>query len=197
MTYHYSNLNYEIYPDELYNIFDLIRTPLYNACLNKNKGNNIELINFIDLNIINIRKFFPKISKILNQEEVYKEDLFYDFMNIRSMSTYIFDKLEKIRNNNYNNDLNPYLDTIYGYLTFVDILLEDFHEILNCKNYYLKGEITILEYNKEHKNYKDNLNQYKNLFYQDIYDEDIDDDINKSIKEIWSKEYVKGEYFYK
>ena len=92
MTYIYSNRNKEYLSNDLYDIFDLIQTPLNKSYI-KNKENTTEIINYLDLNITNIRKYFPKITEILKKYEYYKEDILHDFMKIRSMSTYIFNYL--------------------------------------------------------------------------------------------------------
>ncbi|RAP54730.1 MAG: hypothetical protein BZ137_00620 [Methanosphaera sp. rholeuAM130] len=196
MTYVNSNQKREYHNDELYNIFDLIQTPLNKSHLNKNKQNTVEVINYLDLNIANMRKYYPKITRILKNNEFYKEDLLHDFMKIRSMSIYIFDYLEKITDNKYNSDLYPYLNIIYDYMRFVDILLDDFHNVLIYKNNFVREKISYDDYSEEYLNYKRKLNQNRNLFYEKIYknNEYIDTD---TVKKIWSKEYVKGEYKYK
>lgn len=195
MTYIYSNRNKEYLSNDLYDIFDLIQTPLNKSYIN-NKENTTEIINYLDLNITNIRKYFPKITEILKKYEYYKEDILHDFMKIRSMSTYIFNYLEKITDNKYNNDLIPYLDIIYDYVRFVDILLDDFHNILIHKNNYLREKITHEDYSEEYVKYKRKLNQDRNIFYQKIYEENEENDMN-TIKKIWGKQYVKGEYEHK
>lgn len=195
MTYIYSNRNKEYLSNDLYDIFDLIQTPLNKSYI-KNKENTTEIINYLDLNITNIRKYFPKITEILKKYEYYKEDILHDFMKIRSMSTYIFNYLEIITDNKYNNDLIPYLDIIYDYVRFVDILLDDFHNILIHKNNYLREKITYEDYSEEYVKYKRKLNQDRNIFYQKIYEENEENDMN-TIKKIWGKQYVKGEYEHK
>ncbi|MBE6488102.1 MAG: hypothetical protein E7Z86_05260 [Methanosphaera stadtmanae] len=167
----------------LKNLLDVIQIPLYNSLMNKNKVSNPEIINSIDLNITNFNKYFPLISSILKNNDNYKSDLLYDFMEVRLMSSYIFDKLDEITTKVFV-DIDPFLDTIYENLLFVDYILDDFHNILNIKNEYINKNISKEEYTMAYNRYKLKLDENTKIFYDKYYDESNNESNEKIVKKI-------------
>lgn len=173
----------------LNSLLNVIQIPIYNSLRDKNKVSNFEIINSIDLNVTNFNKYFPIISSILKNNDNYNEDLLYDFLEIRSMSTYLFDILEKLVET-FFLEINSFLEKIYDSLLFVDKLLDDFHKILNIKNDYINGKKNLKEYNEAYTRYKLRLEQDINIFYDKYYENNEKEGVD-ILKEIMPLKYVK------
>ena len=171
-------------------LFDVIEMPIYNSLINKNLTSNFEIINCIDLNVANSNKYFPIISSILKNNDYYNNDLSHDFLDVRLMSTHIFDNLEELVNK-YFIEINPFLDRIYEYLLFVDQLLDEFHQILNIKNECIKRTITKEEYTKAYQQYKLKLDQKTKIFYDKYYENNNLEKNKKVVKQIMARSFKK------
>lgn len=176
----------------LNDFFSIIQAPIYNS-VSKRDLSNAEIINCIDLNMLNFKKYFPIISSILKNNDYYKYDLLYDFLEVRSMSIHILDTLENLTNQVFL-ELNPFLDKIYDSLLFVDIILDDFRQILQRKNDCVNSNISNEEYDLAYVQYKLKLDQNMKLFYEKYFNDDVIDNDKEFVKEIMSMELIENEF---
>lgn len=174
------------------NLFRVIQVPIYNSLTNKNMD-NIELINCIDLNMTNLKKYYPIISSILKKNKNYKKDLLYDLMEIRTISIHILNNLEQITTESFT-ELNPFLGKIYDNLLFIDILLDEFHQILKTKNEYINNKLSQQNYDIAYNRYKLKLEKNCDIFYEKYYDNTQQEEHIDVIKGIMSMEFIENEF---
>ena len=177
---------------KLDDLFRVIQSPIYNSLIKRNISNS-EIINCIDLNMINLKKYYPMISSILKENDYYKEDLLYDFMEIRMMSMHILENLEKLTNELFT-DFNPFLENIHDNLLFIDRILDDFHQILRIKNEYIQKNLSSQEYDIAYNRYKLKLENDSKIFYEKFYKNTNESKYEDLVKEIMSMEFIKNEF---
>jgi len=173
-------------------LFRVIQIPLYNSLVNKNIS-NAEIINCINLNMVNLKKYYPMISSILKKNEYYKDDLLYDFMEIRMMSMHILDNLEKLTDEVFT-DFNPFLEKIYDNLLFIDRILDDFHQILKIKNDYIRGNLSSQEFDVAYNRYKLKVDSDSKIFYEKFYNDINQSENEELVKDIMSMEFIENEF---
>ncbi len=164
---------------------NLIENPL-NSSKKYNKL-DLNLINALDLNITNFRKYYPEIRELLRNNESCHKDIYHDFVEIQIMSNYICDIIEEKTKEieYYEKEVN--LKKILDYLKFINNLLQEFHKILNFKIKLINNELTEENYANEYQKFKIKYRDSHRKFYKEIYS-DKTTTISNSVKKIWSTE---------
>ena len=166
--------------------FNVIENPFKNHMIFDEVDYN--LINSIDLNITNFRKYYPEIREFLKNNEICHEDLYYDFVEIQTMSNYLYDQIEKIMDYKDINDTKNYLEIIVDSLGFISKILKEFHLMLDIKLDYINRKISKEEYDKRYHEYQLKYREDHKEFYTKYYKDKPEN--TTDIKEIWSLEVI-------
>lgn len=130
----------------------------------------------------------PEIREFLKNNEICHEDLYYDFVEIQSMSNYLYDQIEKNMEYNDIDDIKIYLNSITDSLKFISKILREFHLMLDIKLDYINNHISKEDYDKEYRKYQLKYRENHKEFYTKYYKEKSENTAN--IKEIWGLEVI-------
>ena len=160
---------------------NLIKRPLNTKIISSDE---IIYTNNLDLNIANYKKYFPSILKSLENDESCTNDLYYDFYEINSMSMYIYDIIEENMNENIYLGTNLNLSYLNELLSFIEKLLDSFHQILDKKILCINNIIGENEFDREYKEYSLKLSKQKTYFYTHIEKTEYNG-LSEDIRELW------------
>lgn len=166
--------------------FNVIENPFKNQLIFDDVDYN--LINSLDLNITNFKKYYPEIREFLKNNEICHEDLYYDFVEIQTMSNYLYGQIEKIMDFKDIDDTKAYLNSIVESLSFISKILKEFHLMLDIKLDYIKNKISKEDYDREYKEYQLKYRENHKEFYTKYCKDKSENTTN--IKEIWSLEVI-------
>lgn len=164
--------------------FHIIENPF--NIYSENDKVDYNLINNLDLNIVNFRKYYPEIRELLKNNDACHEDIYYDFVEIQTMSNYIYDDIEEKMK---RKDIEKYLDYIFKSLRFVSNILMEFHNILHIKIDYIYNKISRQEYDEKYENFQMHYKRNHEHFYKTFYKSKERKNV-KLIKEIWTTELI-------
>ncbi|MBE6488093.1 MAG: hypothetical protein E7Z86_05215 [Methanosphaera stadtmanae] len=185
--------NIELNTVNISTFLDFIRLPFERLKIFKNEEYSI----FILIDSVNFLsdicdRYLPKISTLLVNNNELSNTLFYDFMDCWSMINHILIVLNDVSNNILSNDVDKLTEdevqNIYCSLNFINRLLSDFSNVLNCKIFDLQNDSNIYEDN--YILYKSKLEEHKKLFNDKFYTGLNEPD--KSMKELLAMEFIEN-----
>lgn len=166
---------------------DIIESPFDDVC--KSSTTDTECINTVNLNYLYCQDYYPEILDILKEDMYCCKDLYYDFYEIKNMSYYVFYYLKNIIADNIKKDVDVNVNEIVDLLSFINLILQDFHIIMGYKIKMINGIISSDEFDEKYTLFKHKFRKNYENYYINIYNPSTNE-MTKTMNDIWRRDVV-------